>query len=182
VASPETFGYDLVYPSRGSSVIIAGLPRFDSRQGLGTDFLSSLLRPDRLWGPPSLLYSGYRLLFPWGVKLTTYLHVVPRLRMRGAIPPLPQYVFIAYVSTGITHFSCLHWYLPTACVLPSSCLIQIQMLLTTLCNLTSGPLCAFSTNYSDFTFLLLRRTVEDLSVTCRSILRVSRTATADWFN
>jgi len=26
----------------------------------------------------------------WGVKLTTRLHLVPMLRMRGAIPPLPQ--------------------------------------------------------------------------------------------
>jgi hypothetical protein len=31
-----------------------------------------------------------------GVKLTTHLHVVPRSRMRGARPPLPQYVFIAW--------------------------------------------------------------------------------------
>jgi hypothetical protein len=30
-----------------------------------------------------------------GVKLTTHLHIMPRLRMRGAIPPLPQYVFMA---------------------------------------------------------------------------------------
>jgi hypothetical protein len=28
---------------------------------------SSPLRPDRLWGPPSLLSSGYQV-FPWGVK------------------------------------------------------------------------------------------------------------------
>jgi len=28
-----------------------------------------------------------------GVKLTTHLHLMPRLRMRGAIPLLPQYVF-----------------------------------------------------------------------------------------
>jgi hypothetical protein len=34
--------------------------------------------------------------FPGGVKLTTYLHLVPRSRMRGAIPPLPQYVFMAW--------------------------------------------------------------------------------------
>jgi hypothetical protein len=26
------------------------------------------------------------------VKLTTHLHLVPRLRMRGAIPPLPQHI------------------------------------------------------------------------------------------
>jgi len=30
------------------------------------------------------------------VKLTTYLHLVPRLKMRGAIPPLLQYVFILW--------------------------------------------------------------------------------------
>jgi hypothetical protein len=42
--------------------------------------------PDRLGGPPSLLSNGYRRLFPRaqigrGVKLTTYLHLVPRSRM-----------------------------------------------------------------------------------------------------
>jgi hypothetical protein len=31
-----------------------------------------------------------------GVKLTTHLHLVPRSRMCGAIPPLPQYVFMAW--------------------------------------------------------------------------------------
>jgi hypothetical protein len=31
-----------------------------------------------------------------GVKLTTYFHLVPRIRMRGAIPPLPEYVFTAW--------------------------------------------------------------------------------------
>jgi hypothetical protein len=31
-----------------------------------------------------------------GVKLTTHLHLVPRSRIRGAIPPLPQYVFMAW--------------------------------------------------------------------------------------
>jgi hypothetical protein len=30
-----------------------------------------------------------------GVKLTTHLHLVPRSRMCGAIPPLPQYAFMA---------------------------------------------------------------------------------------
>jgi len=30
------------------------------------------------------------------VKLTTHLHLVPMLRMRGAIPPLSQYVFMAW--------------------------------------------------------------------------------------
>jgi hypothetical protein len=43
-------------------------------------------RPDRTWGPHLLICTGYRGLFPWGlsgwgVKLTTHLHLVPRLRM-----------------------------------------------------------------------------------------------------
>jgi hypothetical protein len=29
------------------------------------------------------------------MKLTTHLHLIPRLRMRGAIPPLLQHVFMA---------------------------------------------------------------------------------------
>jgi len=29
-------------------------------------------------------------------KLATHLHLLPRLRMRGAIPPLPQYVFMVW--------------------------------------------------------------------------------------
>jgi len=65
----------------------AGRPGFDSRQRQG--FLSTPKRPDRPWSPHSLLsevpaYSG------WGVKLITHLYIVPRLRMHGAIPPLPQ--------------------------------------------------------------------------------------------
>jgi hypothetical protein len=31
-----------------------------------------------------------------GVKLTTHLHLVPRSIMLGAIPSLPQYVFMAW--------------------------------------------------------------------------------------
>jgi hypothetical protein len=32
------------------------------------------------------------------VKLTTQLHLVPRSRIHGAIPPLPQYAFMAWCS------------------------------------------------------------------------------------
>jgi hypothetical protein len=49
-------------------------------------------------GPTQVLYSkGTGALSSegksgWGVKLITHLHLVPRLRMRGAVPP---YVFMA---------------------------------------------------------------------------------------
>jgi hypothetical protein len=52
--------------SRGSSVGIVSDYGLDDR-AIGVlspagakDFSSSLLCPDRLWGPPSLLYNGYR--------------------------------------------------------------------------------------------------------------------------
>ena len=59
-----------------------------------TTFFSSPKRPDRLWHSPSLLFNRY-LVFSRekngrGMKLTTHLHLVPRLRMSGATPLLPH--------------------------------------------------------------------------------------------
>jgi hypothetical protein len=49
-------------------------------------FFSSPQSPDRLWGPPSLLFHGYWGLFPWKwsgqcMKLTNHLHSLPTSRM-----------------------------------------------------------------------------------------------------
>jgi hypothetical protein len=44
--------------------------------------------PNKLCGPPSLIFNGYWVLLPQGMKLTTYFCVVLRLRMHGTIPPL----------------------------------------------------------------------------------------------
>jgi hypothetical protein len=46
--------------------------------------------------------------FPGGkaavcVKLTTHFHIVPRSIMRGAIPLLPQYYFVAWCSVKIKY-------------------------------------------------------------------------------
>jgi hypothetical protein len=54
-----------------------------------TGFFSSWPQhPDRLWSS----YSQDKTAGAWS---WLHLHLVPRLRMRGAIPPLPQYVFMA---------------------------------------------------------------------------------------
>jgi len=62
----------------------------------GKGFLSSPKYPDRLWGPPSLLFNPYRgqsrRESSRGFMLTTYLHIAPRLRMSGSTPlPPPPY-------------------------------------------------------------------------------------------
>jgi hypothetical protein len=49
-------------------------------------------QPPIQWVPGALTLGVKRP----GVKLTIHLHLVPRSRMRGAIPPLPQYVFMAW--------------------------------------------------------------------------------------
>jgi hypothetical protein len=85
---------------RDSSVSI--VTRLWTRRG-GVDdviFFYSLPRSDRFWESPKPLYSGYRgALAPGssgrGVKLTTHLHLIPRLRIRGDITPLPRYVLMA---------------------------------------------------------------------------------------
>jgi hypothetical protein len=66
----------------GHSLSIVSDYRLDDRglipyRGRGFFFLP--LRPDRLWGPPSLLCNGYQ--GGRGVMLTTHPHLVLRLRM-----------------------------------------------------------------------------------------------------
>jgi len=65
----------------------------------------SSIRPYLLCDPPSLLSNGYRSSFAGisgrGVKLTTYLHLMLRLRMSGAIPLLPLCVFKAWTGTTL---------------------------------------------------------------------------------
>jgi hypothetical protein len=75
-----------------------GVLGFNSRRELGIFLFTTASRS--ALGPTYPLSNGTREFFPWvssgrGVKLTTHLHLVPRSRMRGSIPPLAN-IFVAW--------------------------------------------------------------------------------------
>jgi hypothetical protein len=73
------------YPTTHTyNIWIQELSVFPARES----FFLAPQRPDWPWDPPSILSSSNWGLYPWDVKLATHLHLVPRLRMRGDIPPL----------------------------------------------------------------------------------------------
>jgi hypothetical protein len=78
---------------------------FESRQ---CKKFSSAKYPDRIRGPSSVLFNGNRYSFlglsARGVKLTTFLHLVPRLRMSGEISLVPQYAFMALTETYLPFY------------------------------------------------------------------------------
>ena len=57
--------------------------------------------PFRQWGPPSLLSKGWGFFSGRDLKLTTYLHLVLRLRMNEALVLLPFHTFIAEQGTTL---------------------------------------------------------------------------------
>jgi hypothetical protein len=84
---------NLTKRSRDSSVSIVarlweGRSGFDSRQGQGLYFFATAPRPNL--GPTQPPNQWVQVVPSPEVKLTTQIHVVPRLRMHGAILPLPH--------------------------------------------------------------------------------------------
>jgi hypothetical protein len=70
------------------------------------NFSLSQKNPDWLWGPRSLLFDVYRGLFlrgycGVGLRLATYIHIVPELRMSGVILLLPLYAFLLHTATDL---------------------------------------------------------------------------------
>jgi hypothetical protein len=79
----------------GSHLAGYGLDSWSSILGRNKRFFSTLLRSDLLWGPTSLLSSGYKGLFFWDVKMpeSEANHPLPPIaeaKNGGAIPPLPH--------------------------------------------------------------------------------------------
>jgi hypothetical protein len=72
------------------------------------------LRPDRSWGPPSLLYNGYRGPFPGvkrglGVTLTTHPHLVPRSRMIRSYTSSPPWCCMACTGQLLSQLILKSW-------------------------------------------------------------------------
>jgi hypothetical protein len=101
--------------SRVSSVGIAigyslddGVSKVQFRQGLGNFPLHHRVQTGS-GGPPSFLFNEY-----WGdrslgvkrpgLKLTTHLHLVPRLKSEWRLHPLLQLVFMAFLVTHRENF------------------------------------------------------------------------------
>jgi hypothetical protein len=95
--SPHHF--HLAWSATVNQVVWLNNRGFESRQVLGIFLFTTVSRtavgptqPPIQWVPGAL-----SLGVKWpGREATTHLHLVPRSRMRGAIPPLPHYVFVAW--------------------------------------------------------------------------------------
>ena len=64
------------------------------------------------YDPPSLLFNGYGCSFPGvqrpGEMLTTRLHLLPKLRMSGAVPLFHLHGFMAWTGKNFLIFSVHH--------------------------------------------------------------------------
>jgi len=62
----------------------------------------------KIYGASFLSNNNHKMseYFYYIMKLTTHLHLILRLRMRGAVPPLSQYLFM--VRYLIKQEICLH--------------------------------------------------------------------------
>jgi len=81
-------------------VIRLWLDNSDSNPGRGSIHICAPERPDQLWGPPSLLFNGYRgsLGVNWPGPDS---HLLSRLRTSRAVPLLPLHAFMTVTETHL---------------------------------------------------------------------------------
>ena len=89
---------------RDNAVGIATRYRLDG-PGIESRCGARFSTPNRPWGPPGLLYNGYRVS-PGGkaagsVALTTHPHLAPRLKKSRAIPLLHYWAFMVYYRVRV---------------------------------------------------------------------------------
>lgn len=72
----------------------------------GKRFLTSLKRLVLPWGPPGLLFSGYRASFRGlgrpGCDVENYPHRLPKLRLNGVMLVLCLYTFLTWTETTLS--------------------------------------------------------------------------------
>jgi hypothetical protein len=98
---PKTHALDRTATGIGKCIIAKSYNMVPQRQGQEIFLLRRT--PDRLCVPHNFLYNGSRA-FPWewrgrDVSLATHLHLEPRLKMSGALPPLPLGLHSLYKNT-----------------------------------------------------------------------------------
>jgi hypothetical protein len=107
------------------------------RVPVGSRIFSCPRRPHRFWGPPNLLYNGYRRLFPWGVKRPGCEadHSSPtsaEVKKMWIYISTPPYAFMAYCLISQTqgqlylYLICYHVF-PAALSVPFSSLLMYQV-------------------------------------------------------
>lgn len=122
------------------SIVTTG--QHDSMSARGKRYVPS----PKLWGPPSLLLNVYRS-FLWGKtsrKITTDLHLMPGLRMHGAIP------LLTHTTCGVCRAT-LSFKLPTGQLVTQKlrCLLQPRLLPSVTCiHISFFPITSFPKNVS----------------------------------
>ena len=102
----KLFIFDLYLFTKMSRSSVVGIATFQgSNPVTGYRLFSSPKRPERLCGPPCLMF---RIRFFSEDKLTIHLHLVLSLRMSGATNLLPLYAFRAWTRKTLPVCYVLH--------------------------------------------------------------------------
>jgi hypothetical protein len=76
-------------------------------------------RPDRPWGPPSLLYNGYRVSFPGGKRSGCVVdhpsHLASRLKKECSYTSNPLWAFVACSRVNVKLYHSCHTVIERCC-------------------------------------------------------------------